>query len=515
MINSVIHYQPSLTWELNLPQSEYTAYIFEILNLGKKYPEIIDRITTDLEQYAKNKKQQRIKDRNWEKSQKTKLPGMESEPSAMEAEKRELQLENGRPRKMTALPTYLFLMSRGYMGVGVKNSEMTVFIEESRTLQLILLSWGVDMPRPSTISENINCISEATLNYIMDCQLAEITETGLDNFKELYIDSTAVSANSCYPKESDLMSKIIHRLNQCREKLKLFGLEQKPNKRYLRIEKLVRKLSAKINMECGKPKSVQKRRKWYRKIYLLVDGFTDRFEQEMAALTVEVEQMDILPSKQQRLLHLTAKMKEDLESLTKIRRYSADRILLETQTAGKNKKASISDTGADFIKKGQRDTVIGYKPQLIRSKNGFVTEIEVPKGNTSDSEELLPVVTRSLERTAIIPDVLSADDGYTSYNNRKDLLELGIKIVSFSGSKGKKITPAEDWESDAYQEARNQRSSVESLMYTIKYNFDFNRVVRRGHLNVRKELIEKVLAYNFCRIILEKRKPDSLRLEAA
>ena len=39
-----------------------------------------------------------------------------------------------------------------------------------------------------------------------------------------------------------------------------------------------------------------------------------------------------------------------------------------------------------------------------------------------------------------------------------------------------------------------------SLMYTIKYGFDFGRVARRGLENVRAELLEKVLAYNFCRL---------------
>lgn len=515
MINIITHYQPSLTWEMSLPQSEYTAYIFEILNLSEKHPEIIDRITVDLDLYAKDKKLKRIRDQDWEKSQKTKLPGMELDSTPKNADGLEMQLESGRPRKMTPIATYLFLMSRGYMGAGVKSREMTVFTEESRSLQLIMNHFGMAMAKRSTISENINCISEATLNYIMDCQLAEITETELDDYKELYIDSTAVSANSCFPKESDLMYQLMNRMNKCREKLNLFGLEVKINKSYLRIEKLAKRFSVKINMECGKPKSIQKRRKWYRKIYQLVNKFAGNFEPEMVDLRDKANQIEIFPSKKQRLLRLLDNMQEDLKNLSKICQYSTDRIMQEIQTSGKNKKASVSDFGAAFIVKGQRDTTIGYKPQIIRSRNGFVTEIEVPKGNTSDSDELLPAVKRSINRTSVIPSVLSADDGYTSYSNRKELLELGIKTVSFSGSKGKKITPVDDWESSEYKEARNQRSSVESLMFTIKHRFDFNRVLRRGHLNVRKELLEKVLAYNFCRMISERQKKELLYLKVA
>ena len=96
---------------------------------------------------------------------------------------------------------------------------------------------------------------------------------------------------------------------------------------------------------------------------------------------------------------------------------------------------------------------------------------------------------------------MSVDDGYTSKDNRNTLLRKNIKVVSFSGAKGKKITPEDEWESLEYQVARNNRSAVESMMYLIKHKFDFGRVLRRGINNVTAELLEKVLAYNLCRII--------------
>ena len=49
-------------------------------------------------------------------------------------------------------------------------------------------------------------------------------------------------------------------------------------------------------------------------------------------------------------------------------------------------------------------------------------------------------------------------------------------------------------------ELRNSRSAVESLMFTLKHNHDFDRMKRTGLQAVRAEMIEKVLAYNFRRI---------------
>jgi len=132
---------------------------------------------------------------------------------------------------------------------------------------------------------------------------------------------------------------------------------------------------------------------------------------------------------------------------------------------------------------------------------GFVTSLIVPEGNATDSGKLVPATLDSTSRTGIIPGTVSTDDGYASKAGVAELLEMGIKIVSISGAKGKKLTSAENWSSPVYQNARNDRSSVESLMFTLKYCFEFGCLRRTGLEAVRAELLEKVIAYNVCRAI--------------
>ena len=150
--------------------------------------------------------------------------------------------------------------------------------------------------------------------------------------------------------------------------------------------------------------------------------------------------------------------------------------------------------------------MIGYKPQLVRSENGFVTSLIVPQGNAADFIELAPAIGDSIKRTGVIAELVSTDDGYASAKGRKEVLSMGVKQISISGAKGKKLTTPEDWESEAYREARRDRSAVESLMFTIKDGFAFGELGRRGIDAVGDELLEKVLAYNFCRIILMKKR---------
>jgi hypothetical protein len=71
-------------------------------------------------------------------------------------------------------------------------------------------------------------------------------------------------------------------------------------------------------------------------------------------------------------------------------------------------------------------------------------------------------------------------------------------VKSINGSKGKRLTAKRDWDSVAYAGARELRSAIESLMFTIKEGVGFGVVARRGLGDVQRELLEKAFAYNLC-----------------
>jgi hypothetical protein len=173
---------------------------------------------------------------------------------------------------------------------------------------------------------------------------------------------------------------------------------------------------------------------------------------------------------------------------------------------------SISDEDAAFIVKGGWDTVVGYRPQLGRSGQGFVSALLVPRGNAADNAQLVDVVLDHWERTGVLPELVSGDDGYSDKRSREDLLEAGVKVVSISGAKGKRITTPEQWNRPDYRAARANRSAVESLMFTLKDGYEFGHLLRRENQNVRAELMEKVLAYNIGQItrVRERRDRQSL-----
>jgi len=499
--------EPVNLFFLTLPGNEFSDFLKEAHDLVFRYPVILANITDDLDKRAKSKKKLRILDRQWELSQNKKLPGMSmNNQIAFEAiNAEELELEEGCPR-MDAYLVYMFMQMRGFLG-GMKTSELKLFFSESKTIDLFLRRCN-ESKRPgfSTIGENINAVSNETRELIFDYQILMIADEGLDDFKELTIDSTSVKGNSAWPTDSGLLSGLVMRLYHRGKRLHKFGIRDVSDRRFPGIITTMKNLSKQISFSINKPKGKIKRKRLYRKLLKEARSAHKLFLSELNKVKQSFLEVDghLEPSREIRLKRLIDFLEEDLDSLLKVIGYCSRRINQSETIKAKDKVSSLSDKSVGFIKKGDREPVIGYKPQLGRSKNGFIPAFKLPPGNGSDSGHFLEVCRDDIKRTMVIPGKISTDDGYANKGVRVELLEMGVKVVSISGSKGKRIISPEDWENDEYVKARNDRSAVESLMFTIKQGFGFGRVMRRGIENVRAELLEKVIAYNFCRIILVK-----------
>jgi IS5 family transposase len=384
---------------------------------------------------------------------------------------------------------------------------------DSLTLNILLNNWNIKMPGATTILENLNCLSNRTREYILDCQVQYILQEGLDDFKEIIIDSTLMEANTGWPTDSKILRALLSRAFHAMKRLSIFGIKDFKEFWMPQWLKKLESLTFKINIIQGKAKSKGKIKKNYRLILNTAQKAHDYLIGEVERMDEIVRAKDMQPSEHRRLKSVWKQINSDILDAGKVLYYTEDRIFHGIILKSGEKILSISDRSAAFIKKGSRNPVIGYKPQIARSGNGFIPGIKVSKGNVSDSGELIPVVEGVIDRTGVIPEIVSTDDGYASMDNRERLLGKGVRIVSMNGAKGKKITPVRSWNSRGYEEARRDRSAVESLIFTMKHNYEWGEVRRRGIEGVRAELLEKTIVYNFDRMvkIKEGNKPQMAR----
>lgn len=488
---------------LPIPDTEFRDFIEEIEKLPEINPGILKAIENDLDANARAKKQLRLADKKFHESLTSDFP--EIDIDEIEQSDDEIEMGTGRPR-MSADLVYLFIMIRGFLGGSLSSKKSRLFLRESMTLYAYLENRRLNMPGTTTILDNINLVSTETLNMIYDEQIKFVLDEGLDDFLKLTIDSTAVRANSSWPTDAKILTGLLMRVDKLGQKMEYFDLD---NFRQFRVPcwlKEMDKLVFQICLVAGKTKSKGKIKKHYRKLLKRGNKAVGTFTSELNRFEQKLQINALPPSRRIILARILDQIKTDLADAGRVIEYAGERVFHGKGLPAKEKILSLSDGSAAYIQKGGRVTVIGYKPQLVRSENGFVTSLRVPAGNTADSAELVPAIQCSIKRTGIIAELISTDDGYASAEGRNKILAMGVDDISISGAKGKKLTDDEAWESETYKNARGDRSAVESLMFTIKFGFDFGELNRRGIDAVQAELTEKVLAYNFCRIILMRKR---------
>ena len=487
-------FSPIVPLFLEPVDSELHAFLEELHALIESAPFLVDAVEKDLDAHGLRKKAVRAADKEWLANQTPNLSGL---PEPDQEPDKPLMLGQGRPRT-SGYVVLVALFLRGYWGAGFKSADVTSNMVESITLRVFFSNLGIKMPGRSTLTELVNAVSIQTRLLVLDAQVARALELNLDDFKTFLQDSTHVDGNTAWPTDSKLMVDLVARLIRIGEGLERFNLspiECGVIRKYL--QKMI-KLNREIEFSYGKNDGKRTRRRRYEKMLRMAKRIQTLLTPKVVNLAQEAKSLDVRPSEKAIAKRAVERLRADLDAIQKVYTACEARVLQEKKVPMSEKVLSLSDPDAGFISKGQRESVIGYKPQVARSGAGFVTGLHLPQGNAPDSKNLLPMVDEVIARTKVTPTVVSVDDGYASAKNKKALEDRNIEVISINGAKGRALTSPADWDSDVFGEARDKRSAVESLMYTLKHGFDFGEVARRGLLAVHAELLEKALAYNVC-----------------
>jgi hypothetical protein len=488
-------------------------FLNEIHQIACFEPSIVERIDEDLDLHAKKKKLQRLVDAQFLAGQTPDLAKLELQLRQLKLD--EIQLEEGRPRT-EAYVVYVFLMLRGFNG-GCKDQQARLLLEESLTLKLWLEHLGLELPPASTLSDNLNAVSNQTRSLIHQAQLRYIFQGGLDDFQKCFIDSTAVEANTERPTDSTILVRLIARVCTTGGNLHRLDLPDMNQIGLLEQQQELQRMSQQIDFLNGKARVEAKRKKLYFQLLRRVRRLRKRLLRDLESVGRNLEcRTDMLPSRRLMAQEVLGLISEDLTALEQAANVCERRVMEQEKVPVAEKIISLSDSDASFIVKGGWNTVVGYRPQLARSGRGFVTALLLPRGNAADSPHFATMVKEQITNTGVTPSMASADDGYSTQQGREEVLGLGLKVVSISGAKGKKIIEAQKWKSQPYRQARAERSAMESLLFTLKGSFEFGELMRRTHENVLAEMLEKVLAYNIAQIIrIRKRLSEPQEAERA
>jgi hypothetical protein len=489
-------------------ESDLLVFLEEAHRFVSAFPSLVTHVEADLDAHGRGKKALRLADAAWREAHTARLPGVTGAPAVINPAR--LKLQQGRERT----PAYVVLMAlllRGYFAAGFKASEVATMMQESMTLHLFFTNLGLKMPGRSTFTELVNAVTNETRLRILDAQAAHVLDMKLDDFSTMIQDSTHVEGNTTWPTDSRTMVTLVARILHAGARLGRLHLPALHAPRAQRHLDAMITLDRELDLNRGKGERARTRKHRYDKILWRANRVRTILAAAVTQIETALAPLDVLPSKKAVASRVVARLRADVDALARAIMNCETRILAEVKVPMAEKILSVSDPDVGFIAKGQREPVIGYKPQIGLSGKSFITALLLPQGNAADSGQLLPTVDDAMRRTGRVPRVLTVDDGYASKANVEAAKARGIKVVSINGSKGRALTSRADWNSDEYADARALRSAAESLIFTLKQGFTFGEVARRGLAAAYAELLEKALAYNLCQVVRKREAADRTR----
>ena len=371
-------------------------FLNEIHQIACFEPSIVERIDEDLDLQAKKKKLLRLVDAQFLAGQTPDLPKLELQLRQLKLD--DIQLEEGRPRT-EAYVVYVFLMLRGFNG-GCKDQQARLLLEESITLRLWLEHLGLELPPASTLSDNLNAVSNQTRSLIHQVQLRFILQGGLDDFQKCFIDSTAVEANTERPTDSSILVRLIARVCRTGGNLHRVDLADMNQIGLLEQQEELRRMSQQIHFLKGKARGEAKRKKLYFQLLRRVRRLRKRLLRDLESVRRNFEgRADLPPSRRLKGQEALCLIAEDLAALEQAANVCERRVMEQEEVPMAEKIISLSDSDAAFIVKGGWNTMVGYRPQLARSGSGFVTALVLPQGNAADSPHLVEMVKEQITNT--------------------------------------------------------------------------------------------------------------------
>ena len=182
----------------------------------------------------------------------------------------------------------------------------------------------------------------------------------------------------------------------------------------------IEKVDSKLYEELGGKKTADKKEK----LHKLESGEKKKklveVVEEARAIRAKAEKLES-PSVKQKIDQLNQILNENIEE--------ENGKIQKKKEHVENKLVSLVDKDARHGAKSDSKPFTGYKGNIMKSDDGFVTNIIGTAGNTYDGNILIPLVDEKTENSSKPPKI-AGDTHYGSAENRYQMLMRGIKIVA-------------------------------------------------------------------------------------
>jgi IS5 family transposase len=384
--------------------------------------------------------------------------------------------------------------------------ELRERINDGYTLRTFTDFDGHRVPKHDAFNRAFIRLTPATMKTINQVVVQAAVQLGLEDGKQLRVDTTVVETDIHFPTDATLLWDTVRTVTRLVEELHeilprgVQGFTNRTRSARRRMQQLER-MTAQERHTQQEPK--------YRELLRITQQVL-KSARQVVRRAARAKGIDVIAraAVDQLRQQITAYCELGERVLDQTRR----RVIEGEQVPAEEKVYSIFEPHTDLIKRGKQRKPLefGHKVFLAESAQGLITDYQVLEGNPADTAQ----VQASLERHQQIfndsPDLYAGDRGFYSADNVNDCQKAGVSLVCIPQRGGQKTAEREAFErSRAFKKGQRFRAGIEGRISVLFRGRGMKRCRAKGRDRFEVLVGAAVLANNLLRIadLLRNRTP--------
>lgn len=391
--------------------------------------------------------------------------------------------------------------------------ELRERINDGFTLRGFTLFDSHAVPKHDAFNRAFNRLTPATLAAINLAVVQAAVALGLEDGKQLRVDTTVVETNIHHPTDATLLWDTVRTITRLVEDLHeklprgVKGFTNRTRSARRRMQALQR-MTARQREQQQTPK--------YRELIRITEQVVQNAKQVIAAAK-RVRSIDVVTRV------VIDEMCKQITSFRELGGRVIDqtrrRVLQGETVPAEEKVYSIFEPHTDLIKRGKalKPVEFGHKVFLAESAHGLITDYRVLEGNPVDSDHVQASLDHHKAIFERVPDKYAGDRGFYSAENVKNCEDAGVVQVCIPQRGSQRTAEQEELErSRGFKKGQRFRAGIEGRISVLFRGRGMKRCLLKGRQRFEILVGAAVLANNLMRIadLLAKQKPKPRRAAA-
>jgi IS5 family transposase len=390
--------------------------------------------------------------------------------------------------------------------------ELRERINDGHTLRTFTDFDSHRVPKHDAFNRAFNRLTPATMQAINQTVVQAAVQLGLEDGKQLRVDTTVVETNIHFPTDATLLWDTVRTVTRWVEDLHEIlprGVQGFTN----RTRSARRRMQALERMTAQERHTQQEAK--YRELIRITEQVLANARQ-VVQKAARIKRIDV--AARAMVKQLCQQITEYCQLGDRVIDQTRRRVIDGEQVPAEEKVYSIFESHTDLIKRGKarKPVEFGHKVFLAESAKGLITDYQVLDGNPADSNQVQGSLERHQQIFHSAPDLYAGDRGFYSAENLDECQKAGVSQVSIPQRGGQKTTERETLErSRAFKKGQRFRVGIEGRISVLFRGRGMKRC--RAHGRERFEVLvgAAVLANNLLRIADMLRDRKSARAKKA